>query len=169
MNRTKILSALFAVLVIALSGCRVDPHYYRGADATNLKPLIAAQSTETLQRWQDLFVRVDYRIIRLPSTLQLQGELAFTDGARINYSRAGSLDLQLYFLDRDQRVVRSSTLARSLSRNLEDTTLFSKTFPIDDGIVALAFGYDGSLIDNDPDFFSSTMPIWKVPRQVRAK
>jgi len=153
--------ALFAGL--ALFGCQTTTTYYQGAKADEEGVISLAEAQKGPQKWQDLYVTVDYNLHQSGDNLNIDGALSFSDSPRINYSRVRDMKLKLFFLDQNMRVVNYYNIARTLSYNLDDQTEFSKTMKITSSVVAMTFGYEGSFVDNEPD--GSGQMVWKLPKR----
>jgi hypothetical protein len=115
-------------------------------------------------QWQDLYVTVDFDLQQSGDNLDIDGVLSFSDSPKINYTRVRDLKLKLFFLDQDMRVVDYFDIARTLSQNLDDETTFSHTMKLEEAVVAMTFGYEGSFVDNDPKGFSG-QTVWKLPKR----
>lgn len=161
-NKLRIISIFLFALV--LLGCQTTTTYYQGAkaDAEGVVSLSAGQVEK--QRWQDLYVTVDYSFDHQERQLEIEGVLSFSLHPQINFTRVGDLKLKLFFLDKDLRVVDYLDIARTRNNNLDDQTRFARTLQLQEGIVSFTFGYEGFFVDADPDSSSSSQ-VWKLPKR----
>ena len=155
-----LLVFLFSLMLV---GCQTTTTHYLGAKADEVDVVSLDTGQVEQQRWQDLYVTVDYSYDRQGNRFDIDGALSFSDSAKINYTWVRDMKLKLFFLDQDMRVVNYLDIARTLSTNLDDETTFARTLELKETVVALAFGYEGSFRDDDPDGGSS-QSVWKLPR-----
>ncbi|MDA3903335.1 MAG: hypothetical protein PF441_07815 [Desulfuromusa sp.] len=161
-NKLWIISTFLFGLI--LLGCQTTTTYYQGAkaDAEGVVSLSAGQVEK--QRWQDLYVTVDYSFDHQGSQFNIDGALTFSNHPKGNYTRVSDLKLKLFFLDKDMLVVNYLDIARTLSSDLDDKTIFARTLQIKEGVVLFTFGYEGSFIDDDPESPSSNR-VWQLPKR----
>ncbi|MEE4254442.1 MAG: hypothetical protein V2I50_10430 [Desulfuromusa sp.] len=156
-----IISALLVVL--SLSACQTTTTFYLGAKADEEGVINLATAQTGQQLWQDLYVTVDYNLSTSGNILDIDGALSFSDSPRINFTGVRDLKLKLFLLDQNMRVVEYFDIARTLSTNLDDQTIFSKTMKIKSDAVAMTFGYEGSFVDSEPE--GSGQIVWKLPKR----
>ncbi len=149
---------------LTLFGCQTTTTYYQGAKADEEGVVNLPLGKVEGQRWQDLYIAVDYSFDRQGNQLDIDGALSFSDSSKINYTRVPDLKLKLFLLDRDLRVIDYLDIARTLSTSLDARTTFSNRVPLKDGVVSFTFGYEGSFVDSDPESPSSNH-VWKLPKR----
>ncbi|MEA3362936.1 MAG: hypothetical protein U9Q61_06660 [Thermodesulfobacteriota bacterium] len=149
---------------LILLGCQTTTTYYQGARADEEGVVNLSATQIENQRWQDLYVTVDYSFNRQGERFDIDGTLSFSDHPKAMYTRVPDLKLKLFFLDKEMRVVNYLDIARTLSTSLDDKTTFSRTLPIKEGVVSFTFGYEGVFIDDDPESPSSNQ-VWKLPKR----
>jgi hypothetical protein len=161
-------NALFIILVLCVGliffGCQTTTTYYQGAKADKEGVVSLSAGQVGKQRWQDLYVTVDYSFNRQGEQFDIDGALSFSNSPKGNYTRVPDFKLKLFFLDKDMRVVDYLDIARTLSSSLDDKTTFARTLQIQEGVVSFTFGYEGSFIDADPES-PSTDQVWKLPKR----
>ncbi len=148
---------------VVLFGCQTTTTYYQGAKADEEGMVSLSLGQVEKQRWQDLYVTVDYSFKQQADQIIIDGTLSFSNHPRLLFTRVWDLKLKLFFLDKDMRVVSYLDIARTLNNNLDDKTKFNRTLEVQEEVVAFAFGYEGSFVDDDPES-SSTDHVWKLPR-----
>ncbi len=156
-----LLVFLFSLMLV---GCQTTTTHYLGAKADEADVVSLAAGQVEQQRWQDLYITVDYSYDRQGNRLDIDGALSFSDSTKINFSRVRDLKLKLFLLDKDMRVVDYLNIARTLSVSLDDETIFAKKLELKETVVALTFGYEGSFRDDDPESPSSEQ-VWKLPKR----
>lgn len=149
---------------LELLGCQTTTTYYQGAKADEKGVVNLSMGQFEEQRWQDLYVTVDYSFDRQGDQFDIDGALSFSNSPKGNYTRVGDLKLKLFLLDKDMLVVSYLDIARVLSNSLDDKTKFAQALEIQEGVVAFTFGYEGTFIDDDPES-SSTDRVWKLPKR----
>ncbi len=159
-RRLTILSILF--FSFALFGCQTTATttYYLGAKA-DAKEVINLSAEQTQQRWQDVYVAIDYSYTRQGNQFDLDGLFSFSESAKINYQAVNRFKLYLYLLDKNMRVVEYREILRVLGYNIEDQDKFNAHFTLDEKVVAFTFGYDGMLREDE----GLSHPIWKLPKR----
>ncbi|WP_321389848.1 hypothetical protein [uncultured Desulfuromusa sp.] len=162
--KNKFLILLILCGGLILSGCQTTTTYYQGAkaDAVGVVSLVPVPVGQ--QKWQDLYVTVDYNLNRSGDNLDIDGVLSFSDSPQITYSVVRDLKLKLFLLDQDMRVVDYFDVARTLSHRLDDETTFSQTMKMRPGVVAMTFGYEGAFTENDPEG-PSGQTVWRLPKR----
>ncbi len=154
--------SLFICFFISLflSGCLSTTGHYLGALAdkeavTAITPVLDAQ-----QHWEEFYVTVDSRLMRLEDQYRMTGWLSFSQHSRMMYARVADVELTLFLLDADNRVVdyRKATHFKGLSP--EDRIPFTVTLPLVEQAVAYTFGYQVTLIDE----VGASTTNWFYPR-----
>ena len=156
-----LLAFLFSLTLV---GCQTTTTHYQGAkaDKEGVVSLITGQVEQ--QRWQDLYVTVDYSFDRQGTQFDIEGSLSFSISSQINFTQAGDIKLKLFFLDQDMRVINYLDIARTLSTRIDDKAVFNRTLHLPEGADSFTFGYEGYFIDNDPES-SSSHHVWKLPKR----
>jgi len=156
-----LLIFLFSLMLV---GCQTTTTHYLGAKADEVDVVSLAAGQVDQQRWEDLYVTVDYSYERQGNRFDIDGALSFSDSSKINFNRVRDMKLKLFLLDKDMRVVDYLDIARTLSVSLDDETTFARTLELRETVVAFAFGYEGSFRDDDPESPSSEQ-VWKLPKR----
>lgn len=160
-----LITLVIIVVCFMLFGCQSGTTgYYKGATAAEMGTIDITKNLEGEQVWRDLYITVTYQLQRTEDQLNIKGRIGFSDSSKINYTRVSDMKLKLFLLDQDLLVVDSMDIARVLSYHLDDETDFNRTVKLESHVVALTFGYDGYLVDNDPEF-PSVNPVWKIPKK----
>jgi hypothetical protein len=156
-----VISSLF--LGLMLSGCQTTATttYYLGAKADSKEAIYLSSGQEQQQRWQDIYVAIDYSYTRQGNQFNITGIFSFSDSAKINYQSVRRLKVKLFLLDKNMRVVDYREILQVLGYSLEDQDKINAKFVLDKNIVAFTFGYDGVLRGDEG--FSNT--IWKFPKR----
>ncbi len=159
-RRLTILSIVF--FSFTLFGCQaaVSTTYYQGAKV-DAKEVINLSAEQTQQRWQDIYVAIDYSYTHQGNQFNLDGLFSFSDSAKINYQTVSRFKLNLFLLDENMQVIDYREVFRFLGNSLEDQDKFNAHFVLDDKVVAFTFGYDGMLRDDE----GLRHPIWKLPKR----
>ncbi|MCW8858757.1 MAG: hypothetical protein OQK97_03510 [Deltaproteobacteria bacterium] len=162
--RQKLWTGFILLFGLLLLGCQpATTTYYKGAKAFGMESVSLVTPIDQ-QRWQDLYVTVDYSLSRSGDSLDIEGALSFSNNPKVMFTQVRDLKLKLFLLDKEMLVVGYRDIARTLSTDLEDETKFKKTLKLTDDVVAFTFGYEGSFVDNDPENSSSDI-VWKLPKR----
>ena len=149
------------LLVLLLAGCQTTTNHYLGAVATADTLIELPTADVTDQRWQDLYVTVDYALKRQAGQLSIEGLFMFSDYPQMNLRKARDVKLRLFLLDKEHKVLQYKEIARTFATDLSDKVAFNESFSLTPEVAALAFGYEGELIGDgrrEIDF------IRKLPR-----
>lgn len=154
------LIPLSLLLVLLVSGCQATTGHYLGALAdedavTEILPALGVQ-----QHWEELYLTVDSELTRQAGTYQMSGWLSFSLHSRMMYARVADVELTLFLLDADNRVIDYCRVTYFKGLSTEDRVPFMVTLPLADAAVAYTFGYQITLIDDERT--SSTN--WYFPR-----
>lgn len=148
---------------LALFGCQMTTTYYQGAKADEEGVVSLSLGAIEKQRWQDLYVTVDYSFEQQGDQMTIDGTLSFSNNPKILFTQVRDLKLKLFFLDNDMRVVSYLDIARTLNNSLDDKTKFNRILEVREDVVAFTFGYEGSFADADPESPSADH-VWKLPK-----
>jgi hypothetical protein len=161
----RLIVLIIVTMNIILFGCQpATTNYFRGASAAEMGAIAITADLKNEQVWQDLYLTVNYQLFRTDDRLNITGSMGFSESSKTNYNRVSDMKLKLFLLDENLIVIDSMDIARTLSYRLDDETKFNRTLPLDSHVVALAFGYDGYLVDSDPEY-PSVDPVWKIPKK----
>ncbi len=159
-RKLTIISILLLGLI--LSGCQtaVTTTYYLGAKADPKEVINLSAEQVEQQRWQDLFVTVDYSYTYQGNQFNIDGLFSFSDSAQINFTTVRRFKLHLFLLDQDMRVIDYREVVRALGYSVENQETFNDTFVLAENVVAFTFGYEGVLSDE-----GLSQAIFKLPRR----
>jgi|GEM_PF-1264103 len=161
----RLITLVIGVMSLVLCACQLtSTKYFLGASAAEMETIMITKDLEKEQVWQDLYLTVTYQLSQTEDRLNIKGKMGFSESSKTNYSRVSDMKLKLFLLDGNLTVVDSMDIARTLSYRLDDETGFDRTLPLDRNVVAFAFGYDGYLVDSDPEY-PSVDPVWKIPQK----
>lgn len=151
---------LFILFSLLLSGCQATTGYYLGALADDEAVTAITPVLDDQQRWEDLYVTVDSRLTRQAGSFQMSGRLSFSEHSRVMYVRVAHVELILFLLDADNRVVEYRRATHYSGLRPDDRIPFAVTLPAVDQAVAYAFGYEIRLIDDE----GNPSTNWFYPR-----
>jgi hypothetical protein len=141
----------FALMLLALVGCQSSATFYRGyqADTANVAPL--AQVAEQQGRWETFDLDLNYRYRYADRMLDISGAIDLGLYHEINTRLIRSLNVYLFFVDDQARVLETAWLVRSARFRPEESLSFAKSLKVPAGTAALAFGYDGEAREDGGD------------------
>ena len=138
---------LFALLV---SGClSTTTTYYLGAKADETGVVYLHEEQVEQQRWQDLYVTVDYSFTRQGDQFNIDGLFSFSDSPKITYDTVYDAKLKFFLLDKDMLVVDYLDISRTLGRDIEANVEFNQDLVLAQNVVAFTFGYEGLFGDEE--------------------
>ncbi len=143
--------AIHLALVLLLVGCQgAATGRYDNALARDGTVIPLPATAATGQRWQDLYLVVDYALKQDAGRLAIEGSFSFAQHPRSTMRRVHDLKLFLFTLNSENRVLDYRMIARAASGSLNDSTEFRDELPLAAGATAIAFGYEGELTGEDP-------------------
>ena len=157
----KFLKIALVFVVVALAGCQTTTDYYLGARANGGTIARIPATDESGLHWQDLYLSVDYALVRQGERLALSGSFTFANSPRFVYKRVYDMKLKFFLLDAANRVVAYRDVGRTLTHGLEDETRIKGEFTLPASAVAYTFGYEGAFIGDEEDGYH----VWKLPQR----
>ncbi len=143
--RTGLVLKLAGLLIagLLLTACQSISSYYRGyrTDAANRIDLPSTGEREG--KWRTFDLTLDYRLKRVDDQLQIDGDARLSLHYQLTAIRLKHLDLYLFFLDKEGRVVETARLATALTGEIEQPVDFARRLKLPESTSTLAFGYDG--------------------------
>lgn len=152
--------SLLLILPLVLSGCQAGSGTYLGTTAPPELRLSLANVNSGVQHWQDLYLDISYRLQRQDSgQLAIEGDFGFANYPQINLARAKQVTLKLFMLNDQNQVIDYFDLSTVIGVDLEGRHGFQNLIPANPKMASLAFGYDGTLLDEN----MGSKLIWKFP------
>lgn len=141
-----------ALLILAsfiLTGCQSTESFYRGYQAQN--DSISQLSTDGTQQgyWKTFDIDMSYQYDYADNVLNISGALALGLYYEMNISRIKSMDIFLFFLDDESKVLQTAYISRSMINWPDEGLLFTKSINVPAGAKAIAFGYRGKALGDD--------------------
>lgn len=116
------------------------------------------EGTPHADSWQTFDLNIDYEAVLQNNQFKISGQARLGEHQRSLYSRIDDLDVLIFFLDNNARVLETAYLLRTKSNNPDDFLTFSQAYQVPAATVAFGFGYDGSVSEKD-----SIMSFYKLP------
>lgn len=146
-RRIKLLiCGLGTILLIGLSGCQVQniSSYYVGLQTNPNESLSLAKEGVRSGQWETFDLLIDYQYQRENHSLKISGDTTFSNYYQMNMGTLRNLELFLFFLDTESKVLETARILRGLGRDLYESRHFEKTLEIPESARAISFGYRGS-------------------------
>lgn len=136
--------SLVLLFSLALIGCKSTSAYYLGWQVENESD--AQLSADQQQgHWKTFDLDLNYKYDTAGDVLNISGTIALSFFYEMNTSRIRNLDVYLFFLDNDSKVLETAELSRSVERSQPYRTLeFNKSLQVPTGTSLIAFGYKGA-------------------------
>lgn len=137
----------FVILMLLMAiGCQTQNinSFYIGnqVNPDDSRPLVTGESRSGQWQTSDMLVNYQYRMEN--NSLKISGDTTLSDYYQINLRSLRDLELFLFFLDGQHKVLETVQLFKSLSTSLEDTHSFKKTLSAPSAATAISFGYRGA-------------------------
>ena len=161
MTTVKILAAVFAGFLLA--ACQATGTHYLGAlaDGEGGTITISGASTQK-QSWEDLYLMIDSELITVDGQQLLSGTVEFSHHSQGMYGQVRSLDLRVFLVDEESRVVDYHTVMRFLGRSTRDKVPFRVVLPDAPQAVAYTFGYEATFSEK-----KDSVSTWNLPSRQR--
>lgn len=151
------VSCLLALLV---SGCLQTQELYIGNKVTAEKVEIKKDGPQ-VGIWETFDLKIAYEFVVNGQNLDISGQIELGDHQKMVYDRVRSLDIYLFFLDHDSRVLLTQPLDRSFQGSTQWTQSFTRSYEIPDATEALSFGYSGQVSEQDGQLSFWLLPLKK--------
>ncbi|HKJ05515.1 MAG TPA: hypothetical protein VJ974_07960 [Geopsychrobacteraceae bacterium] len=164
---------LLFLFIFGLAGCQSTESFYRGYRVENQS--IAPLSTLETQQgaWKTFDIDLTYQYQKTDNILNISGTTTLGLYYELNTSRIRTLDLFLFFLDDESKVLETTYLVRRLEFNPEEKQTFVKSLNIPTEAASIAFGYkgtaqeDGSGTDSSDGGGGSQQIFFDLPKRPR--
>ena len=166
-SRDILFLALLAFVLLA--GCKPTQTYFQGYQSENMGNVALSNIAAHPQQWQTFDVKLAYQAHIENQTLNIAGSGQLGNYYQLNSSRIPKLDIYLFFINSEAKVIKTERLYRALLMQPEAQISFNKTLQVPSGAKAISFGYDGKAIgDGGGEINSETGGggadfFWKLP------
>jgi hypothetical protein len=157
--RRKIISLGVFSLILFGSGCVPLSEQFIGNRVSSGPVAVLQPGGTSADTWQTFDILIDYQYKRDGDVLAISGTARLTQHYVIMYASLRDLRVFLFFLDDNQRVLKSSLIARSLSNEIDDTLQFKQSFQMPPGTTRIAFGYDGQVLSAEENHSFYLLPL----------
>ena len=147
-------------LVLLVSGCIQTQALYIGNKVTAEKFAIG-KNAPLGGTWETFDLKIAYDFVVKGQDLDISGQIELGDHQKMVYDHVRSLDIYLFFVDHDSRVLLTQPLDRSFRGSTEQTQSFTRSYKIPDGTKALSFGYSGQVMEQDGQMSFYLLPLKK--------
>ena len=146
-NTIKTVCPLLLVCIFSLvvSGCVETSMMYQGNLPSTAMNLVSLQRDGSHSgTWETFDIRIDYKyIFQSADVLDISGQAALSEHYQMNYGNLSRLDVFMFFLDENSRVLETAKLTRAMTGDVTEIMTFSRQFTVPAGATSLSFGYDG--------------------------
>jgi hypothetical protein len=145
MTIKQIISCLGAIfLLIPGSGCVPISKQFVGNTVSPKQQVIKLQSGGShMDSWQNFDIKIDYEYKQDDDKFNISGRAVLSQHYVMTYDILNDLDLYLFFIDGNSRVLETNILARSVAQNTDETLQFTKLYKAPPGTTGISFGYNG--------------------------
>lgn len=140
-----LLSGLAVLVLFMTSGCQPQnvSSFFIGnqVSADDSLPLIVGEQRSG--QWKTFDMLVNYKYRAENSSLEISGDSTLSDFYQINMRSLRDMDMFLFFLDDQRKVLETVQLFKSRSTDLGQSRSFNNTLAVPAGATAISFGYRG--------------------------
>lgn len=134
---------LIGLLALLSSGCAETSMMYSGNTVTSV-PVVTLQSGgPNAGVWETFDMTIAYNYTRNSDVVEVDGQIALNDHYQLTYERLWRLDVYLFFVDEDSKVLETSFITRTAGSVPEERFSFSQSYKVPPGTTGLSFGYSG--------------------------
>lgn len=148
------------LLVLLVSGCLQTQELYIGNKVTAEKVELRKDAPQ-VGTWETFDLKIAYEFVVKGQDLDISGQAELGDHQKMVYDNVRSLDIYLFFLDHDSRVLLTEPLDRSFAGSTQQTVSFARSYEIPVGAKALSFGYSGKVAEQDGQMTFYLLPLKK--------
>jgi len=148
------------MLALLISGCLLTQALYIGNKVTAEKVALRKDAPQ-VGTWETFDLKIAYDFVVKGQDLDISGQAELGDHQKMVYDHVRSLDIYLFFLDHDSRVLLTQPLDRSFRGSTQQTVFFTRSYKIPDGAKALSFGYSGQVAERDGQMTFYLLPLKK--------
>ncbi len=141
----KLSAGLFccALAIFMLSGCKSLSSFYQGYTSQNPSNTALVNNAAQQGRWETFDLRLDYQAALQDQLLDINGSITFSNFHQINAVHVERLDVYLFFIDAEAKVLRTERISGSQHTSADDSISFAKQLQVPPGAKAISFGYEG--------------------------
>jgi hypothetical protein len=155
-----VLLIVVCMLALLVSGCLPTQALYIGNKVTAEKVALSKDASQ-VGTWETFDLKIAYKFAVKGDILEISGQAELGDHQKMVYDNVRSLDIYLFFLDHDSRVLLTEPLDRSFGGSTEQTVLFTRSYKIPAESKALSFGYSGQVAEQDGQMIFYRLPLKK--------
>lgn len=146
---------LFALLT---SGCLQTQELYIGNKVTT-EQVSLEPNTHVAGTWETFDLIIAYEFVAKDDILNISGQARLGDHQRMIYDVVRNLDIYLFFVDNDSRVLLTQPLNRTMIGSTEQKAFFSHSYTIPAGTRSLSFGYSGVVTEREGQLYFHQLPL----------
>ena len=146
----KNVSIGFSVLVsFFVAGCVETSMMFHGNVPSSEMNLVSLKKGGVQSgTWETFDIAIDYSYIQNAEGLEISGQAVLSEHFQMNYDGITRLDIFLFFLDEDSRVLKTAKISWSMMGNVTEIMTFSQLHTVPAGAKSLSFGYDGAVVED---------------------
>ena len=161
---TKSVKTLFlifpCIITLLLSGCLSPQELYLG-NKVETEQVALVRGVPQSGTWQTFDLNIAYNYLTTAENIDISGQAELGDHQKMVYDRVRSLDIYLFFLDPEARVLLTEPLNRTFGGTTDQKMTFKRSYKIPSGTVALSFGYSGKVEELDSQMYFYQLPLKK--------
>lgn len=149
-------------LFFLAAGCVNPSLMYHGNSLSSEMSLVILQKGATQSgTWKTFDITIDYEYTQNADVLDVSGKAVLSEHYQMNYNGISRLDIFLFFLDENSRVLKTANITKSMTGETTEVMTFSKQHTVPAEAKSFSFGYQGSALAE----LSGTTTFYKLPLQ----
>ena len=131
------------LLAFFTSGCVEISKKYHGNAVSSVNVVTLQEKGASAGRWETFDLVIDYEYIREGDDLELSAQVALGQHQQRAYENIRRLDVYLFFLDENSRVLETVSFVGNMFGSTEELMKISRSYKTPAGTAGISFGYDG--------------------------
>ena len=147
MNRKAktILLGLICLLSLGASGCVETSMMYRGNIVPPVHVVALQENGPNVGRWETFDIIIDYEYVHDGDLMEISGQLRLGQHYQAIYDQLRYLDVYLFFVNEQSRVLETVLFTRNMNSDPEETFSISRRYNVPAGTAGISFGYSGTV------------------------
>lgn len=142
-------------LSLVATGCVETSTMFHGNSPSPAMNVVSLQNDGSQSGALDTFeISINYKYLQSGEVLDISGQVVLSEHFQLNYISIIRLEVYLFFLDEDSRVLKTAQIVRSMTGSVDEVMTFSQQYTVPAGAKSFSFGYDGTTREVRGDIFS---------------
>ncbi len=135
-------------LLFVASGCVEIPMLFHGNTVSSVPVVALLEGSPAAGRWETFDLIIDYKYIKQGDGFEISGQTALSQHYQMTYDGISRMDVYIFFLDKNSRVLETAYLVTAWTGNTQDSQDFSKSYKVPNETIGVSFGYSGEVSED---------------------